>query len=117
MNAFLTFQYKFDRYHHLISRPQIPTFVDLCGDRVWGVRKACVEVMMPVACCSTPEHRRLLLADILAKHLNDDSKWVRISAFQILGPFISTFAKQFADVTYNKHGELVYTSKQDNHLR
>ncbi|GAB1861274.1 Serine/threonine-protein phosphatase 4 regulatory subunit 1 [Camponotus japonicus] len=94
----------------------IPTFVDLCGDRVWGVRKACVEVMMPVACCSTPEHRRLLLADILAKHLNDDSKWVRISAFQILGPFISTFAKQFADVTYNKHGELVYTSKQDNHL-
>ncbi|XP_072751644.1 serine/threonine-protein phosphatase 4 regulatory subunit 1 isoform X5 [Anoplolepis gracilipes] len=94
----------------------IPTFVDLCGDRVWSVRKACVEVMMPVACCSTPEHRRLLLADILAKHLNDDSKWVRISAFQILGPFISTFAKQFADVTYNKHGELVYTSKQDNHL-
>ncbi|XP_050459179.1 serine/threonine-protein phosphatase 4 regulatory subunit 1-like isoform X3 [Cataglyphis hispanica] len=94
----------------------IPTFVDLCGDRVWGVRKACVEVMMPVACCSTPEQRRLLLADILAKHLNDDSKWVRISAFQILGPFISTFAKQFADVTYNKHGELVYTSKQDNHF-
>ncbi|CAL1686167.1 unnamed protein product [Lasius platythorax] len=94
----------------------IPTFVDLCGDRVWGVRKACVEVMMPVACCSTPEHRRVLLADILAKHLNDDSKWVRISAFQILGPFISTFAKQFADVTYNKHGELVYTSKLNNHL-
>lgn len=69
--------------------------------------------MMPVSCCSTPEHRRLLLADILAKHLNDDSKWVRISAFQILGPFISTFAKQFTEVTYNKNGELVYTSKQD----
>ncbi|XP_067211708.1 serine/threonine-protein phosphatase 4 regulatory subunit 1 isoform X2 [Linepithema humile] len=94
----------------------IPTFVDLCGDGVWGVRKACVEVMMPVSCCSTPEFRRLLLADILAKHLNDDSKWVRISAFQILGPFISTFAKQFTEVTYNKNGELVYNSKQDNHL-
>jgi len=67
---------------------------------------------MPVSCCSTPEHRRLLLADILAKHLNDDSKWV-----QILGPFISTFAKQFAEVTYNKNGELVYISKQDNHPR
>ncbi|KAL0109161.1 hypothetical protein PUN28_014328 [Cardiocondyla obscurior] len=91
----------------------IPTFVDLCGDRVWNVRKACVEVMMPVSCCSTPEHRRLFLADILTKHLNDDSKWVRISAFQILGPFISTFAKQFAEVTYNKNGELVYTSNQD----
>ncbi|XP_026828908.1 serine/threonine-protein phosphatase 4 regulatory subunit 1 isoform X2 [Ooceraea biroi] len=94
----------------------IPTYVDLCGDRVWGVRKACVEVMMPVSCCLMPEQRRLLLADILAKHLNDDSKWVRISAFQILGPFISTFATQFAEVTYNKHGELVYTGKQDGHL-
>lgn len=72
---------------------------------------------MPVSCCSTPEHRRLLLADILAKHLNDDSKWVRISAFQILGPFISTFNKQFTDVTYNKNGELVYTRKQDNRFR
>jgi len=68
---------------------------------------------MPVSCCLLPEHRRSLLANILAKHLNDDSKWVRISAFQILGPFISTFAKQFAEVTYNKHGELVYTGKQD----
>ncbi|KYQ52178.1 Serine/threonine-protein phosphatase 4 regulatory subunit 1 [Trachymyrmex zeteki] len=93
----------------------IPMFIDLCGDRIWNVRKACVEVMMPVSCCLTPEHRRLLLADILAKHLIDDSKWVRISAFQILGPFISTFAKQFAEVTYNKNGELVYISKQDNH--
>lgn len=96
---------------------QIPTFINLCGDRVWGVRKACVEVMMPVSCCSTPEFRRMLLADILAKHLNDDSKWVRISAFQILGPFISIFAKQFTEVTYNKNGELVYSCKQDNHLR
>lgn len=81
------------------------------------MRKACVEVMMPVSCCSTPEHRRLLLANILAKHLNDDSKWVRISAFQILGPFISTFAKQFVEVIYNKNGELVYTSKQDKIYR
>lgn len=75
---------------------------------------------MPVSCCLTPEHRRcsrLLLADILAKHLNDDSRWVRISAFQILGPFISTFNKQFSEVTYNKNGELVYTSKQDNRRR
>ncbi|KYN13323.1 Serine/threonine-protein phosphatase 4 regulatory subunit 1 [Trachymyrmex cornetzi] len=93
----------------------IPMFIDLCGDRIWNVRKACVEVMMPVSCCLTAEHRRLLLADILAKHLIDDSKWVRISAFQMLGPFISTFAKQFAEVTYNKNGELVYISKQDNH--
>lgn len=72
---------------------------------------------MPVSCCMTLQHRRLLLADLLATHLNDDSKWVRMSAFQILGPFISTFAKQFTEVTYNQHGELVFTSQQDTRFR
>ncbi|KAG7189512.1 hypothetical protein KM043_017203 [Ampulex compressa] len=99
-----------------LFRRLFPAFIDLCCDSVWGVRKACVDVMMPVSCCVTIQHRRLLLADILATHLNDDSKWVRTSAFQILGPFISTFAQQFTEVTYNQHGELVFTSQQDNHL-
>ncbi|XP_015185244.1 PREDICTED: serine/threonine-protein phosphatase 4 regulatory subunit 1-like isoform X2 [Polistes dominula] len=89
-----------------------PVFVQLCLDRVWGVRKACVDVMMPVSCCVSFPYRQILLADILATHLNDDSKWVRTSAFQILGPFISTFAKQFTNVTYNQDGELVFTSQQ-----
>ncbi|PBC26538.1 Serine/threonine-protein phosphatase 4 regulatory subunit [Apis cerana cerana] len=97
----------------LLPSKLFPVFVDLCCDTVWGVRKACVDVMMPVSCCMTLQHRRLLLADLLATHLNDDSKWVRMSAFQILGPFISTFAKQFTEVTYNQHGELVFTSQQD----
>ncbi|XP_029051724.1 serine/threonine-protein phosphatase 4 regulatory subunit 1-like isoform X2 [Osmia bicornis bicornis] len=90
-----------------------PVFVDLCCDKAWGVRKACVDVMMPVACCMTLQQRQLLLAELLAMHLDDESKWVRMSAFQILGPFISTFAKQFTEVTYNEHGELVFTSQQD----
>ncbi|KAI4493300.1 hypothetical protein M0802_009468 [Mischocyttarus mexicanus] len=93
-----------------------PIFVQLCLDRVWGVRKACVDVMMPVSCCVSYPYRRILLADILATHLNDDSKWVRVSAFQILGPFISTFAKQFTNVTYNQEGELVFTSQQDENF-
>ncbi|XP_076679485.1 serine/threonine-protein phosphatase 4 regulatory subunit 1 isoform X3 [Andrena cerasifolii] len=90
-----------------------PLFVDLCCDKVWGIRKASVDVLVPVSCCVTLQYRRLLLADLLTTHLNDESKWVRMSAFQILGPFISTFAKQFTEVTYNQHGELVFTSQQD----
>lgn len=65
----------------------------------------------------TLQYRQLLFADLLATHLKDESKWVRMSAFQILGPFISTFAKQFTEVTYNQHGELVFTSQQDNRFR
>ncbi|XP_017763871.1 PREDICTED: serine/threonine-protein phosphatase 4 regulatory subunit 1-like isoform X2 [Eufriesea mexicana] len=96
-----------------LFRKLFPLYIDLCFDKVWGVRKACVDVMMSVSCCMTLQHRRLLLAELLAAHLNDESKWVRMSAFQILGPFISTFAKQFTEVTYNHHGELVFTSQQD----
>ncbi|XP_017792094.1 PREDICTED: serine/threonine-protein phosphatase 4 regulatory subunit 1-like isoform X3 [Habropoda laboriosa] len=95
-----------------LFRKLFPIFVDLCCNKVWGIRKACVEVMVPVSCCMTLQHRQLLLAELLETHLNDDSKWVRMSAFQILGPFISTFAKEFTEVTYQR-GELVFTSQQD----
>ncbi|XP_076622614.1 serine/threonine-protein phosphatase 4 regulatory subunit 1 isoform X2 [Colletes latitarsis] len=90
-----------------------PTYTDMCHDKVWGIRKACVDVMMPVACCTTLLYRRTVCAELMATHLNDESKWVRMSAFQILGPFISTFAKEFTDITYNQHCELVFTSRQD----
>lgn len=50
-------------------------------------------------------------------HLNDESKWVRMTAFQILGPFISTFAEQFTDITYNEKGELEFTRQQDSGFR
>ncbi|XP_066603921.1 serine/threonine-protein phosphatase 4 regulatory subunit 1-like isoform X2 [Prorops nasuta] len=89
-----------------------PTFVSLCCDKAWAVRKACVDVMMPVSCHLTIKHRRFKLADLLACRLNDDSKWVRMSAFQILGPYISTFAKEFTGLGYNQYGELVFTSQQ-----
>ncbi|KAK9309338.1 hypothetical protein QLX08_000963 [Tetragonisca angustula] len=69
-----------------LFRRLFPIFVDLCYDEIWSIRKACVDVMMPVSCCMTLEHRRLLLADLLATHLNDESKL----------------------------GELVFTSQQDN---
>ncbi|CAK9828991.1 Serine/threonine-protein phosphatase 4 regulatory subunit 1 [Anthophora retusa] len=95
-----------------LFRKLFPVFVDLCCDKVWGIRKACVEVMVPVSCCMTLQHRQLLLAELLNMHLNDESKWVRMSAFQILGPFISTFAKEYTEVTYQR-GEIVFTSQRD----
>ncbi|XP_033331828.2 serine/threonine-protein phosphatase 4 regulatory subunit 1 isoform X2 [Megalopta genalis] len=97
-----------------LLRDLFPIYVDLSCDKLWGIRKACVDVMMSVSCCMTRQHRRLLLADLLAAHLNDESKWVRITAFQILGPFISTFAEQFTDISYNGQGELEFTMQQEN---
>lgn len=78
----------------------LPCYITLCNDEVYDVRKACV--------CS----RRELLAPSFIKLLQDESRWVKIAAYQSLGPFISTFADP--DVTrmvYNKNGELVLTNK------
>ncbi|XP_076285831.1 serine/threonine-protein phosphatase 4 regulatory subunit 1 isoform X2 [Lasioglossum baleicum] len=97
-----------------LYRDLFPIYVDLSCDKLWGIRKVCVDVMMSVSCCVNRQYRRLLLADLLASHLNDESKWVRMTAFQILGPFISTFAEQFTDISYNGQGELEFTRQQDS---
>ncbi|XP_076171001.1 serine/threonine-protein phosphatase 4 regulatory subunit 1 isoform X2 [Ptiloglossa arizonensis] len=96
-----------------MNQKLFPIFADLCRDRVWGIRKACVDVLMPVACCTSLIRRRIVCTELLATHLKDEAKWVRMSAFQILGPFISTLATQFAEVSYNQQGELVFTSQED----
>jgi serine/threonine-protein phosphatase 4 regulatory subunit 1 len=79
----------------------------LCLDDIWDVRKATVHVMMSVARCMSLPVRRHLLSKLLANHLNDESGWVKNSAYEILGPFISTFAKQFHGLICDQKGELI----------
>ncbi|XP_063986854.1 serine/threonine-protein phosphatase 4 regulatory subunit 1-like isoform X2 [Diachasmimorpha longicaudata] len=95
----------------------LPTYVSLCKDPVWTVRKSCAEGMVSIACCVSLEHRRNTLSPILADFLDDESKWVRLLAYQILGPFILTFAKQFTGFAYNQYGELVLTDQHGTELR
>ncbi|CAL1530665.1 unnamed protein product [Lymnaea stagnalis] len=70
----------------------LPKFYLLCEDGVWGVRKACAECFMTVSCACSLETRKNELANLFVNLLCDQSRWVRMSAFQQLGPFISTFA-------------------------
>jgi len=67
-------------------------FFNLCEDGIWGVRKACTECFMEVSNSLSPDARRSDLAQLYVGLLCDQSRWVRMSAFQALGPFISTFA-------------------------
>lgn len=67
--------------------------------------------------CRVPFRLRLSMSQTLIKLCNDDSRWVRISACQILGPYISTFAARFNEMAHNQYGELVYSSQQGNELR
>ncbi|CAG2056407.1 unnamed protein product [Timema podura] len=90
---------------------KLPRFVDLCKDEIWGVRKACAEVFMSVSCACTMEMRKSTLASLFANLLSDPSRWVCMSAFQTLGPFISTFADpRVTGLTYNRVGELTLSN-------
>ncbi|KAJ8922296.1 hypothetical protein NQ315_004236 [Exocentrus adspersus] len=86
-------------------------------DDIWGVRKACAEVIMYVSCACPPIARKLMLAPVFAKLLQDDCRWVRMSAFQTLGPFISTFADPtITNVGYNKGGDLILVNGDGSEL-
>jgi len=87
-------------------------FLYLCDDAVWGVRKACADVFMPVSCVCSPQIRKKELAPLFVNLLRDQSRWVRMTAYQALGPFISTFAdSQITALLHNDNGEIVITDR------
>ena len=88
----------------------LPKFFYLCEDGVWGVRKACADVFMPVSCVCSPTVRQSELSPLFLNLLRDQSRWVRMAAFQALGPFISTFADpEVTALLRNENGEIVVT--------
>ncbi|XP_076055930.1 serine/threonine-protein phosphatase 4 regulatory subunit 1-like isoform X3 [Oratosquilla oratoria] len=88
-------------------------FVHLCKDGVWGVRKACAEVFMSVSCACSLIIRKEKLSPVFVSLLTDQSRWVRVAAFQNLGPFISTFADpSVTGLHYNEEGILVIGTPQ-----
>jgi len=89
----------------------LPKFYYLCEDGVWGVRKACAECFMTVSCACSLEVRKIELANLFVNLLCDQSRWVRMSAFQQLGPFISTFADaEKTGLCVNEDGNLMLQS-------
>lgn len=87
----------------------------LCQDEIWEVRKSCAEVIMFVSIVCSPEIRRSTLVSTFAKLLQDDCRWVQMSAFQTLGPFITTFADPpITNTAYNSQGELVFVNNDGN---
>ncbi|XP_018429729.1 PREDICTED: serine/threonine-protein phosphatase 4 regulatory subunit 1-like [Nanorana parkeri] len=70
----------------------IPKFLELCSDSAWGMRKVCAECFMAVSYTTSSEVRRIKLSPLFINLISDPCRWVRQTAFQSLGPFISTFA-------------------------
>ena len=54
--------------------------------------------------------RKQDLSPLFINLLRDQSRWVRMAAFQALGPFISTFADPaITALLHNENGEIVIT--------
>merc|ERR1719203_2062728 len=61
----------------------------LATDNIWSVRKGCVESIVELSKAVRTE-TRLELVSLMEKFLKDTSRWVRNTAYEFLGPFLST---------------------------
>ena len=59
-----------------LTLSQLKMHRQLCGDDIWGVRKACVESLVQIS-DSVPDHVRSgALTDLFCQLANDPSRWV-----------------------------------------
>lgn len=72
----------------------IPAFHRLAKDDIWGVRKACAECLVNVALALAPADRGPTLISLFESFINDSSRWVRMAAYQSLGPFLAALEKE-----------------------
>jgi hypothetical protein len=86
---------------------------NLCSDPFWGVRKACAEVIHPLAQVCSRESRWNILSPCMIQLLQDQSRWVKTAALRVLGYFISTFARSNNDNEENE-GEKTPTQSMSN---
>eukprot|EP00484_Ammonia_sp_Unknown_P025917 CAMPEP_0197040808 /NCGR_PEP_ID=MMETSP1384-20130603/17458_1 /TAXON_ID=29189 /ORGANISM="Ammonia sp." /LENGTH=1050 /DNA_ID=CAMNT_0042471633 /DNA_START=91 /DNA_END=3243 /DNA_ORIENTATION=- len=80
----------------------LPIFLSLCSDSIWSVRKGCVESFVDVS-SSISSASRIKLIPIMEKFLNDSSRWVRNTAYEVLGPFISSLSSEQISADFLKY--------------
>jgi len=71
----------------------LPIFLKLCKDSIWSVRKGCVESLIDLSKAISQERRKELI-DVMTTFCSDSSRWVRNTAYEMLGKFISTLTSE-----------------------
>lgn len=69
----------------------LPAYAVLAEDVVWGVRKACADSFSLLSDNVSEQTRQTKMSELFVLLLNDESRWVRLSAYQELGKFIASF--------------------------
>jgi len=66
--------------------------ISLANDTASIVRKACVDIIVNIVEMSEPKVRETTLTNLILKFLKDSNKWVKISGYKQLGPFINSLS-------------------------
>eukprot|EP01006_Ploeotia_vitrea_P035466 TRINITY_DN65877_c14_g1_i1.p1 TRINITY_DN65877_c14_g1~~TRINITY_DN65877_c14_g1_i1.p1 ORF type:complete len:913 (+),score=448.99 TRINITY_DN65877_c14_g1_i1:27-2765(+) len=66
----------------------LPPYLKLCSDRIWGVRKGCVESIVAFTQVVPPIERAQQMVPLFERFIADQSRWVRNCAYEVLGRFI-----------------------------
>lgn len=70
----------------------LPVFIKLSTDKVWQVRMAAVDALIPMAMHCTIEACETMLAPMILTIVDDKNSLVKLAARRTLGQFISLFA-------------------------
>mmetsp|Transcript_5449 Transcript_5449/g.8476 ORF Transcript_5449/g.8476 Transcript_5449/m.8476 type:complete len:229 (+) Transcript_5449:1332-2018(+) len=70
----------------------LPMFKTLAADPIWGVRKACVDVLPELSYKVSKEVKEHKIVALFQQFGRDESKWVKIATIQNFGPFIISTA-------------------------
>lgn len=60
----------------------LPFFMDKRKEHVWGMRKACVDVLVSMAEIADRPQREKELTQMLLEYLNDQNRWVKVAAYK-----------------------------------
>jgi hypothetical protein len=83
-------------------------------DQVWAIRKVCADLFSTFAVRCTRRTRETVLTENFIKLLDDNSRWVKISAYKSLGPFIATFIRQKNELGYDSSQLEQITSESES---
>lgn len=60
----------------------------MARDTIWGVRKAATDILVEISNLCPSEIKLSLLVELFDELAHDPSKWVKMGAYERLGPFI-----------------------------
>lgn len=75
--------------HDHTEKTLLPIYLTLTKDAIWSVRKGCVESLVDISHAVSKTSKPKLI-EVMRGFLQDNSRWVRNTAYELLGPFIAT---------------------------